>query len=157
MKSILFLSLLSMSAAACPELQGNYRNCTKALSLERLPGIKISQARTRGAATYEMITEDPYTGVEHREVIHTDGQYREMDEGSDSDIKYKIAYHCENERLHYDQRVEQDQDGETVQIGIEGSLRKLGGKLVMEKSGSVVLDEAGRISVKSDPQVIICE
>lgn len=157
MKSIILLSLLSSTAYACPQLQGGYQSCKKTTSLEGLPGLKITQSQTRGAMTYEFITEDPYTGVEHREIVVADGEFRETEEGSDSEIRYKVAYHCEKDRLHFENIVEQNRDGQTIRIGFEGSLRKLGKKLILEKNGSVVLDEAGRISVKPDPEVTICE
>lgn len=158
MKIILILGLLSTAASACPNLSGSYRSCAKVSGLRELPGIKITQSRGRtGPTTFELVSEDPYTGVEHRETIITDGEFREMDEGSDAEIKYKIAYRCEGELLRFEQLVEQNQNGNTVSIGIDGSVRKLGKKIVLEKSGSVVLDEMGRISVKPDPEVTLCE
>lgn len=157
MKTILLLSILSSGAMACPSLQGNYQSCTKTTNLAQLPGLKISQSLTRGVTTYEFIREDDYTGVDHREVIVADGEFYQTDEGSDSDIQYKVAYHCTNNQLNYEYMVEQNQDGETVRIGIKGSVSKVGERVFLEKNGTVVLDEKGRISVKSDPEITICE
>jgi hypothetical protein len=157
MKLLILLSLLSTSVSACPDLRGSYGVCSKGQSLEELPGLKISQTLTRGVTTYEFVREDEYTGVEHREVVMADGEFRETDEGSDNDIQYKIAYHCKDNSLHYESVIEQDQNGENVRIGIKGSMEKVENQLVLKRSGTMVLDTQGRISVKNDPDITICK
>lgn len=157
MKIILFLSLLSSSTYACPLLQGNYKNCVGAKDIEKLPGLSVAQNFTRGVTSYEFVQEDPYTGVEHREIVIADGEFRETSEGSDGSIQYKAAYRCENNELLYAQIVEQVQDGKTVRIEINGRIGKDGNRLTQQRDGTIVLDEEGRISVKSDPDFTVCE
>ena len=157
MKYILLLTLMSTSTFACPLLQGEYKNCFGAKDIQKLPGLSVSQSLQRGVTSYEFVQEDPYTGVEHRETIIADGELREAPEGSDDSIKYLAAYRCEEAGLVYDKVVEQIQEGKKVRIEIQGRIERDGDRLIQQTNGTIVLDDQGRISVKSDPDLTICE
>lgn len=157
MKYILLLTFLSSSTFACPILKGEYKNCFGAKDIQKLPGLSVSQTLSRGVTSYEFVQEDPYTGVEHRETVIADGELREAPEGSDDSIKYLAAYRCEDAGLLYKKVVEQDLNGKKVRIEIDGRIERDGNRLIQQTNGTIVLDDQGRITVKADPDLTICE
>lgn len=78
MKFIVFSIFFSLSAIACPDLQGNYLKCSQ----ELMPGLKsiiISQNELHDNLTEFHI--NFITNTESPNIVITDGQEREFDDG----------------------------------------------------------------------------
>lgn len=159
MRSAAFIAVfLSLSAAACPDLSGNYKVCRSSLRPDRPgPGVLMKQTVNSGVTTYTAITEDHHTGVSHTDSFIADGTPRVMEEGSDGDITYKMTYSCHDNLLIVNSTVEQTRERRSYTIDLIGSMEKIDNKLVIKASGKIILGEDGSITSDEKPDTIICE
>jgi len=89
-KFFILLILISTSAAACPNLAGQYATCTGTTGQMDAPTkIEIYQTIRNGITTYTMTSTEPETGERSTETFKTDGRtYNQSTRDPDTGVTF---------------------------------------------------------------------